>query len=153
MIAVALTGGFLPAVIAAVIASLLLNYYFTPPIHYWTIAQANNALALGVFVAVGLVTSWVVDTTARKSNQAARANAEAELLRTTAGSILRGQGTLDALLERTREAFGMRSASLLERLDPAGGGGPGPGRRVDRRRLLRRRAGHQARRRRRGRAR
>ena len=126
VIAVALTGGFLPAVIAAVIASLLLNYYFTPPIHYWTIAQANNALALGVFVAVGLVTSWIVDTTARKSNQAARANAESELLRTTAGSILRGQGTLDALLERTREAFGMRSASLLERLDPAGGAGRGP---------------------------
>ena len=127
VIVVALTGGFLPAVITAVIASLLLNYYFTPPIHYWTIAQANNALALGVFVAVGLVTSWIVDTTARKSNQAARANAESELLRTTAGSILRGQGTLDALLERTREAFGMRSASLLERLDPAGGAGRGPG--------------------------
>ncbi|HEY5394922.1 MAG TPA: sensor histidine kinase KdpD [Trebonia sp.] len=126
VIAVALTGGFLPAVIAAVIASLLLNYYFTPPIHYWTIAQANNALALGVFVAVGLVTSLIVDTTARKSNQAARANAESELLRTTAGSILRGQGTLDALLERTREAFGMRSASLLERLDPSGGAGRGP---------------------------
>ncbi len=126
VIVVALTGGFLPAVIAAVISSLLLNYYFTPPIHYWTIAQANNALALGVFVAVGLVTSWIVDATARKSNQAARANAESELLRTTAGSILRGQGTLDALLERTREAFGMRSASLLERLDPAGGAGRGP---------------------------
>jgi two-component system, OmpR family, sensor histidine kinase KdpD len=124
---VALTGGFLPAVIAAIISSLLLNYYFTPPIHSWTISQANNALALGVFIAVGLVTSWVVDTTARKSNQAARANAESELLRTTAGSILQGQGTLDALLERTREAFGMRSASLLERLDPAGGGaGRGP---------------------------
>jgi two-component system sensor histidine kinase KdpD len=126
VIVVALTGGFLPAVIAAIIASLLLNYYFTPPIHSWTISQANNALALGVFIAVGLVTSWVVDTTARKSNQAARANAESELLRTTAGSILQGQGTLDALLERTREAFGMRSASLLERLDPASGAGRGP---------------------------
>jgi two-component system, OmpR family, sensor histidine kinase KdpD len=126
VIVVALTGGFLPAVLAAIIASLLLNYYFTPPIHSWTISQANNALALGVFIAVGLVTSWVVDTTARKSNQAARANAESELLRTTAGSILQGQGTLDALLERTREAFGMRSASLLERLDPASGAGRGP---------------------------
>src|ERR1700722_2539469 len=122
----ALTGGFLPAGIAAIIASLLLNYYFPPPIHSWTISQANNALALGVFIAVGLVTSWVVDTTARKSNQAARANAESELLRTTAGSILQGQGTLDALLERTREAFGMRSASLLERLDPTSGAGRGP---------------------------
>ena len=53
-------------------ASLLLNYYFTPPIHPLTIAEANNALALGVFVAVGLVVSWVVDPPARRTNQAAR---------------------------------------------------------------------------------
>src|SRR6202034_4913954 len=78
-------------------------------------------LALGVFVAVGLVVSGVVDTTARRSKQAARANAESELLVTTAGSILRGQGAVDALLERTREAFGMRSACLLERKDSTAG--------------------------------
>jgi two-component system, OmpR family, sensor histidine kinase KdpD len=36
------------------------------------------------------------------------------MLATTAGSILRGQGAVDALLDRAREAFGMRSASLLE---------------------------------------
>jgi len=114
VIAVAVTGGFVPALLEAIAASLLLNYYFTPPIHQWTIAEANNALALGVFVAVGLVVSWVVDIAARRTKQAARANAESELLVTTAGSILRGQGTLDALLDQTREAFGMRSASLLE---------------------------------------
>jgi two-component system sensor histidine kinase KdpD len=118
VIAVALVGGFLPAVVEAIAASLLLNYYFTPPIHYFTIAEANNALALGVFVAVGLAVSWVVDTTARRTKQAARFNAESELLVTTAGSILRGQGAVDALLERAREAFGMRSACLLERQDP-----------------------------------
>jgi two-component system sensor histidine kinase KdpD len=126
VIAVALTGGFVPALLEAVTASLLLNYYFTPPIHAWTIAEANNALALGVFVAVGLVTSWVVDTSARLSKRAARASAESELLVTTAGSILRGQGALDALLERTREAFGMRSASLLECQESAGRGSRGP---------------------------
>jgi two-component system, OmpR family, sensor histidine kinase KdpD len=127
VIAVALVGGFLPAVAEAVAASLLLNYYFTPPIHYFTISEANNALALAVFVAVGLAVSWVVDTTARRTKQAARASAESELLVTTAGSILRGQGTLDALLERARESFGMRSASLLERRDQPDGSARGPG--------------------------
>jgi two-component system sensor histidine kinase KdpD len=126
VIAVAVTGGFVPAVLEAIAASLLLNYYFTPPIHQWTIAQANNALALGVFIAVGLVVSWVVDIAARRTKQAARANAESELLVTTAGSILRGQGALDALLDRTRESFGMRSASLLECQGAAGGAGRGP---------------------------
>jgi two-component system sensor histidine kinase KdpD len=127
VIVVALVGGFLPAVAEAVAASLLLNYYFTPPLYQFTIAEANNVLALVVFVAVGLAVSWVVDTTARRTKQVARASAESELLITTAGSILRGQGTLDALLERAREAFGMRSASLLERQDPPVGSTRGPG--------------------------
>ena len=42
VIVVALVGGFAPAVLAAIVGSLLLNYYFTPPIHQWTIAEANN---------------------------------------------------------------------------------------------------------------
>ena len=129
VILVALVGGFAPAVI---VGSLLLNYYFTPPIHQWTIAQANNALALGVFVIVALLVSSVVDTAARRTKQAARANAESELLTTTAGSVLRGQQGLSALLDRAREAFGMDSVTLLERTSPDAqqyaGGTPGESR-------------------------
>ena len=90
-----------------------------------------------MFVAVGLVVSWVVDTTARRTKQAARANAESELLVTTAGSILRGQGALDALLERAQG--GVRHALG----QPARTAGPGgqrrarPGGGLGRRRLLR----------------
>jgi two-component system sensor histidine kinase KdpD len=121
VIAVALVGGFVPAVVEAIAGSLLLNFYFTPPIHTWTIAEANNALALGVFVVVGLVVSSVVDDAARRSKQAARATAESELLVTTAGSVLRGQQALAAVLDRVREAFGMESVTLLERAQDDGG--------------------------------
>ncbi|MCW2933458.1 MAG: osmosensitive channel signal transduction histidine kinase [Actinomycetia bacterium] len=121
VIAVAVTGGFLPALAEAIIGSLLLNYYFTPPIHQFTISQGNNVLALVVFVTVGLVVSWVVDRTARRTKQSARANAESELLVTAAGNILRGQGALEAILERMREAFGMKSVTLLECADAAPG--------------------------------
>ncbi len=114
VIAVALVGGFIPAVLTAVVGSLLLNYFFTPPLYQWTIAQANNALALLIFVAVGLVVSSVVDTAARRTKQAARSGAESELLATTAGSVLRGQQALPAVLDRVREAFGMDSVTLLE---------------------------------------
>jgi two-component system, OmpR family, sensor histidine kinase KdpD len=120
VIVVALVGGFVPAVLAAIIGSLLLNYYFIPPIHKLTISQANNALALGVFVVVGLLVSWVVDIAARRTKQAARANAESELLAVTAGSVLRGQRGLSALLDRVREAFGMESVTLLECVSPGG---------------------------------
>ena len=114
VIVVALVGGFVPAILVAIAGSLLLNYYFTPPIHKWTIAEANNALALVVFVAVGLVVSTVVDQAARRTRQAARASAESELLVTTAGSVLRGQRAVSAVLDRVREAFGMQSVTLLE---------------------------------------
>src|SRR6266536_3134287 len=67
VIVVALVGGLMPALLAAVAASLLLNYYFTPPLHKWTIAEANNVLALGVFVVVALLVSWVVDIAARQA--------------------------------------------------------------------------------------
>ena len=120
VIAVALVGGLIPAVLVAIAGSLLLNYYFTPPLHRWTIAEANNVLALGVFVAVALIVSSVVDTAARRTRQAARASAESELLVTTAGSVLRGQRAVEAVLDRVREAFGMESVTLLEC-------GPSPG--------------------------
>jgi two-component system sensor histidine kinase KdpD len=115
VIAVALVGGFVPALIEAIVASLLLNFYFTPPLHTFTIAQANNILALVIFVAVALVVSFLVDDAARRTKQAARASAESELMVTTAGSVLRGQQALTAVLDRTREAFGMESVTLLER--------------------------------------
>jgi two-component system, OmpR family, sensor histidine kinase KdpD len=119
-VVVALVGGFVPAVLAAFAGSLLLNYYFIPPVHKLTIAQANNAFALAVFVVVGLLVSWVVDIAARRTKQAARANAESELLAVTAGSVLRGQQGLSALLDRVREAFGMDSVTLLECVSPGG---------------------------------
>src|SRR5205823_12813684 len=75
---------------------------------------------LGVFVVVALLVSSLVDIAARRTKQAARANAESELLTTTAGSVLRGQQGLSALLDRVREAFGMDSVTLLECGSPGG---------------------------------
>ncbi len=115
VVVVALVGGFVPAMVAALGGSLLLNYYFTPPIHTFTIADPNNALAIGVFVLVAALVSSVVDLAARRTRQAARATAEAETLGTLAGSVLRGETGLPALLERVREAFGLTSVTLLEK--------------------------------------
>jgi len=120
VVVVALVGGFAPALLAAIIGSLLLNYYFIPPVHKLTIAQTNNAVALGVFVGVALLVSSVVDTAARRTKQAARASAESELLATTAENVLRGQQGLTALLDRVKEAFGMDSVTLLECTSPSG---------------------------------
>jgi two-component system sensor histidine kinase KdpD len=115
VVVVALVGGFLPAMVAVVGGSLLLNYYFTPPLHTFTISERNNVLALGVFIVVAALVSSVVDLAARRTRQAARATAEAEMLGTLAGSVLRGETALPALLERVREAFALDAVTLLER--------------------------------------
>ena len=43
---------------------------------------------------------------------AQRAAAESELLATVAGSVLRGESAVPALVSRTREAFGMTGVRL-----------------------------------------
>ena len=125
VIAVALVGGVWPALATAVASSLLLNYFFTPPLHEFTISERNNAFALVAFVAVALMVSAVVDIAARRTSQAARASAEAETLSTLAGDVLRGDRAVPALLDRVRETFGMTSVALLERgPDPDQAAGP-----------------------------
>ncbi|HEY7045970.1 MAG TPA: ATP-binding protein [Jatrophihabitantaceae bacterium] len=119
VIVVSLVGGFYPAVAAAAAGSLLLNYYFVEPLHTLTIAEPENILALVIFVLAALLVSQVVDLAARRSAQAARASAEAETLSTFAGSLLRGEQGLPALLERVRETFAMRSVALVQRTGEA----------------------------------
>ncbi|MFF0308944.1 DUF4118 domain-containing protein [Streptosporangium sp. NPDC004379] len=115
VVGVALVGGMWPAVTAAVLGSLLLNYFFTPPVHTLTIYALENLFALVVFVLVAVVVSAVVDLAARRTREAARAGAEAETLATMAGHVLRGDAAVPSLLARIRETFGLESVTLLER--------------------------------------
>ncbi|MEU8433515.1 sensor histidine kinase KdpD [Streptomyces sp. NPDC029216] len=116
-VAAALLGGLLPALASAAVGSLLLNYFFTPPLYQLTISDPRNIVAIAIFVGVAVSVASVVDLAARRTHQAARLRAESEILSFLAGSVLRGEDTLDALLERLRETFAMDSVALLERAD------------------------------------
>ncbi|MEV7120143.1 sensor histidine kinase KdpD [Kitasatospora griseola] len=118
----ALVGGLYPAVASALVGSTALNYYFAPPIHAFTIAEPQNILAVAIFTAVGIAVATVVDLAARRSHQAARAQAEAQTMSALAGTVLRGaptgEGVLTALLEQVRETFQQEAVALVERADP-----------------------------------
>ena len=120
VILVALIGGLWPALGAAVVGSLLLNYYFTPPLYTFTISDKNNSLALLVFIAVGALVSVLVERVVRRTTEASRASAEAAVLAGLAGGILRGETSLPQILGRARETFGLEALTLLERTDTAG---------------------------------
>ncbi|MEO7125944.1 MAG: DUF4118 domain-containing protein [Nakamurella sp.] len=113
VVIVALTGGIWPALFAAVLSGLTLDYFFIEPFHTITVAQPQHVLALVLYVVIALLVSFVVDSAARQSRAARRAAAESELLATIAGSVLRGQGALQALVSRTREAFGFTCVRLV----------------------------------------
>ncbi|MFG2547588.1 ATP-binding protein [Streptomyces sp. NPDC048594] len=114
-VAAALLGGLYPALASAAVGSVLLNWFFTPPVNRITIADPRNILALAIFVGVALSVASVVDLAARRTHQAARLRAESEILSFLAGDVLRGETSLETLLERVRETFAMESAALLER--------------------------------------
>ncbi|MFT4262906.1 MAG: DUF4118 domain-containing protein, partial [Nocardioides sp.] len=113
VVGVALVGGFGPALVAALLGSGLINFFFTPPFHNFTIASPNNAFALGVFVLVAAMVSWVVDLAARRTREAARAVAESHALANIASTPVTDRASLDEMLDRFRETFGQRSVSLL----------------------------------------
>ncbi|MDC0772060.1 sensor histidine kinase [Streptomyces sp. HD] len=120
-VAAALLGGLFPALASAAVGSILINWFFTEPVHRFTIADPKNLLALVIFVFVAVAVASVVDLAARRTDQANRLRAESEILSFLAGNVLRGETGLEELLERVRETFGMESAALLERagdMDP-----------------------------------
>jgi two-component system sensor histidine kinase KdpD len=122
VVAVALVGGLLPALLAASLGFLLLNYFFTPPVRMFTVAERENLFALFAFLVVAFSVSMVVDVAARRTREASGARAEAATLFTLAGSVLRGSRPLPALLEQVRETFALDSVTLLERREGALGG-------------------------------
>lgn len=114
VVVVALVGGIWPALVAAVTAGVLLDYFFVEPLFTVTVAEPLHLLALIIFVVVAVLVSVVVDQAARRSRSAARAAAESETLSAIAGAVLSGQDALDALVSRLRESFGMTSVILRE---------------------------------------
>ena len=116
VVVVALVGGLWPALVAVAVGTLLLNYYFTPPIHKFTIAEHENVLALHRLPrGRGRGQRHGGPGRPRGPGKRPPRAAEAETLSTLAGSVVRGSRVLPALLDQLREAYGFTGVTLLER--------------------------------------
>lgn len=73
VLTITLVGGFWPAVGAAVAASLIINWYFTPPLHTFTVDAPQNLVALLLFITVAVTVSSVVHLSARRATLAGQA--------------------------------------------------------------------------------
>jgi len=114
VVAAAALGGAGPALTAATIGFLLANWYFTPPLHRWTIGEPQSLLALLVYLVVAGVVSWFVATVARRSSEVARARAEAETLARVAGASA-DEDPLGPLARQLLAAFEQQGVAVLRR--------------------------------------
>jgi two-component system sensor histidine kinase KdpD len=116
-VAVTAIGGVLVGAATAVAASLLANWNLVLPFSTLTIAEAENLVALIVFVAVAVVVGLFVDLTAARSRESRRARAEAEVLATTTATLLGEPEPVQHLVDQIRATFGMEAVSLLDAAD------------------------------------
>ena len=121
VVAIAATGGVWPGALAAIAGFMLSNYFFAPPVHTFTIADARDVLALLMFLVTAGVVSVLVDIAARRTAAAVQARSDARMLARVAGRLVSPEGNpMPALLEELMVAFRLESAAILRRVGDAG---------------------------------
>ncbi|MEV7606445.1 ATP-binding protein [Paenarthrobacter sp. NPDC089322] len=118
-VAIAAIGGLWPAVVAAVLGSLLLNYFSAEPVGSLSIADPTTLFTLVVFLAVACGVALAVGLASRRAQEAARSGAEATALSELALRILSTDGSLESFLDKVRVTLGMDAATLLGSAEPA----------------------------------
>ena len=120
VVVVAVMGGVVPALLAAVASFLLVNWFLTPP--YYTLAVENRdaAIDLFVFVVAAVLVSVTVELGARNREAAERTRLESRLISQLSSADFSG-ASLTAVLEQVRGLFGMSTVALM---DPARGDSP-----------------------------
>jgi two-component system sensor histidine kinase KdpD len=113
VIAGAVIGGVWPALVAAVGADLLVNFFFIPPYHTLVVETGDHVITLVVYVLVAAAVSVAVEVAARQRERAVRRDAEAALLARATAEPVSGQ-SLSRLLDQVRGTFGMTAVALLE---------------------------------------
>lgn len=114
VVIVALVGGIWPALFAAVLSGLTLDFLFVAPQFTVAISDPLHLRALFLYVVIAILVSYIVDQAARRARAARRATTEAELVASVAGSVLRGQSAVPALVSRTREALNCAGVRLVD---------------------------------------
>lgn len=118
VVATALVGGLIPSLVCALLASSLLNYFFTEPTGGLTIADPENALALVVFALVAVAVASVVDLAERRRADALEAREEATALAELSRAVLAGRDTPEGVVQELAGRFRADRALVLERAEP-----------------------------------
>jgi two-component system sensor histidine kinase KdpD len=116
-VTIAVLGGLLVSVVAAVGASLLANYYFVEPTGTLTISDPENVVALAIFVVAAVGASVLIDRVGTRSREAMQARAEAGALARASASLIGQPDPVPDLLDQLRAMLSLTGVSLLSNRD------------------------------------
>jgi two-component system, OmpR family, sensor histidine kinase KdpD len=116
VVIIAAIGGMAPALVAAVAGFLVVNWYFTPPLHTWSIASGEDVVALVGYLLTAVIVSGLVAVASRRSAEATRASAEAQTLSALASTVVDAD-PLPVLMSHLRRSFALSGVALLRRTD------------------------------------
>ena len=113
VLVVAVLSGPVLAVLVALVAAVLVNWYLVPPYGTFAIDSADNVAALIVFTLVAAVAATLVEVGGRARERARESTRQAELL----GDIVVGTEGENAAtaLERVREGLRLEQVELIGR--------------------------------------
>lgn len=114
-VAVALLGGLWPAVLSAVLGFLLVNWWFTPPLHTFTISDPKSVAALVISLLVAIAVAGLVDASVSRARQAIRARSESDTLFLLTEQTLAADLTTESALGLVRDTFRQQLVQLRAR--------------------------------------
>ena len=112
VLTIAAVGGVVVAVVGALGASLLVNWYLVEPFYTLTIAEPQSIVALVVFLAVAITVGLLVDLAARRAAEARLSRLEAVALARSAATLAADPEPLPGLAEQVRSTFALEGVRV-----------------------------------------
>jgi len=118
ILVIASTWGFFEAALSSILATLLFNFFFLPPIGTFTIADPQNWVALSAFLATSLIASRLSAVAKARASEAIERQRDLERLYTFSRAMLLTDNSTPIakqLIEKLAEIFNVDGAVFYER--------------------------------------
>jgi two-component system sensor histidine kinase KdpD len=117
VVVVAVVGGALPGLLAALAGFVLTNWFLTPPYHTLTVDEPGALTDLVVFVLAAALVSVTVEVGARNRANAERNRLQTHMVATLSSAEMQGV-SVDRLLGQVRQLYGMSRVTLAPHAAP-----------------------------------
>src|SRR5215470_17813810 len=115
---IATAWGFLEAALASILATLVFNFFFLPPVGTFTIADPQNWVALSSFLATAIIASRLSAKAKARASEAIERQRDLERLYAFSRAMLlieKSRSFGQHLIEKPEENFDLTAAVLYER--------------------------------------